>query len=117
MSYFEMSRKFICCVAMPLALMFAACSDDKSVAGGSAEETGVTANSQYYSIKGRAQQLNQLVGQVVEQANGLSNVNFDYHNLAVRMSELDSVTLDSTGVVFYGTSMTPQERSPLTVFR
>ena len=103
MNYFEMSRKFICCVAMPLALMFAACSDDKSVAGGSAEETGVTANSQYYSIKGRAQQLNQLVGQVVEQANGLSNVNFDYHNLAVRMSELDSVTLDSTGVVFYGT--------------
>ena len=103
MNYVKMGRSFICSVAMPLALMFAACSDDKSVAGGSAEEMGVTANSQYYSIKGRAQQLNQLVGQVVEQANEYSNLDFDYHNLAVRVSELDSVTLDSTGRVFYGT--------------
>lgn len=43
MKYLEMSRNFICSVAMPLALMFAACSDDKSVAGGSAEETGIVA--------------------------------------------------------------------------
>ena len=43
MKYLEMSRKFICSVAMPLALMFAACSDDKPTAGGSAEETGIVA--------------------------------------------------------------------------
>ena len=53
MKYFEMSRKFICSVAMPLALMFAACSDDKSVAGGSAEETGIVA-LENITIAGRA---------------------------------------------------------------
>lgn len=53
MNYFEMSRKFVCCVAMPLALMFAACSDDKSVAGGSAEETGIVA-LENITVAGRA---------------------------------------------------------------
>ncbi|SHG84201.1 major paralogous domain-containing protein [Fibrobacter sp. UWCM] len=54
MKYLEMSRKFICSVAMPLALMFAACSDDKSVAGGSAEETGVYADLENITVAGRA---------------------------------------------------------------
>jgi uncharacterized protein (TIGR02145 family) len=65
MKYLEMSRKFICCVAMPLALMFAACSDDKSVAGGSAEETGITAELENITIAGRSLNLSvsaQLVG-------------------------------------------------------
>ena len=53
MKYFGMSRKFICCVAMPLALMFAACSNDKSVAGGSAEETGIVA-LENITVAGRA---------------------------------------------------------------
>ena len=112
MNNVKMSSKIFCTLAMPFAMMFAAfltnalvaCSDDKSVAGGASEEEGgIVASSQYYSVKGRAQRLNQLVGQVVEQANEYSNLDFDYHNLAVRVSELDSVTLDSTGRVFYGT--------------
>ena len=41
MNYIKMSRQFICSVAMPLALMLAACSGDKPTAGGSAEETGI----------------------------------------------------------------------------
>ncbi|MBO4436868.1 MAG: hypothetical protein J5791_08310 [Fibrobacter sp.] len=53
MKCFGMSRKFICCVAMPLALMFAACSNDKSVAGGSAEETGIVA-LENITVAGRA---------------------------------------------------------------
>lgn len=53
MNYVKMSRKFICSVAMPLALMLAACSDDKSVAGGSAEETGIMA-LENITIAGRA---------------------------------------------------------------
>ena len=53
MKYFGMSRKFICSVAMPLALMLAACSNDKSVAGGSAEETGIVA-LENITVAGRA---------------------------------------------------------------
>lgn len=53
MKYFEVGRMFICSVAMPLALMFAACSDDKSVAGGSAEETGIVA-LENITVAGRA---------------------------------------------------------------
>ena len=55
MNYFETGRKFICSVAMPLALMFAACStDDGSIAGGSAEETGVYAGLENITIHGKA---------------------------------------------------------------
>jgi uncharacterized protein (TIGR02145 family) len=89
-----------------LLMMVSGCSEDsKSVSslGGAGEETGIIANSQYYSIKGSAQRLNQLVNQVVEQVNEHSDVDFDYHNLGMRVSELDSTTLDTTGVVFYGT--------------
>ena len=107
MNYAKIAGQLICKMAVPLALMFAACSTDDNTPvtnlGGAEEETGIVANSQYYSVKGRAQQLNQLVGLVVEQANEYSNLDFDYHNLAVRVSELDSATLDSTGRVFYGT--------------
>ena len=53
MKYFGMSKKFICSVAMPLALMLAACSNDKSVAGGSAEETGIVA-LENITVAGRA---------------------------------------------------------------
>lgn len=55
MKYFEMNRRFIYSVVMPLALMFAACStDDKPIAGGSAEETGVTAELENITVAGRA---------------------------------------------------------------
>ena len=54
MNYTKMTKQFVCKMAMPLALMFAACSDngnsvvkgdDHSITplGGSAEETGVVA--------------------------------------------------------------------------
>ena len=51
MNYVKMNSKFICKMTKPLAMMFAAilasalvaCSDDKPVAGGSAEETGIIA--------------------------------------------------------------------------
>ena len=62
MNYLGMSRKFICSVAMPLALMFAACSDDKSVAGGSAEETGIYANLENITIHGKARMAKALGG-------------------------------------------------------
>jgi uncharacterized protein (TIGR02145 family) len=63
MNYFEMSRKFVCCVAMPLALMFAACSsDDGPTAGGSAEETGVYAHLENVSIHGKARMAKALGG-------------------------------------------------------
>ena len=58
MNSIKMSSRFICSVAMPLALMFAACSDgDKPTAGGSAEETGVYAGLENIVIAGRAQNL------------------------------------------------------------
>ena len=64
MNYTKMTKQFVCKMAMPLALMFAACSDngnsvvkgdDHSITplGGSAEETGVVAYENI-SLRGSA---------------------------------------------------------------
>ncbi len=96
MKYLEMSRKFICSVAMPLALMFAACSDDKSVAGGSAEETGIVA-LENITIAGRAARL----AQMPENAGLLEWTGAAEEGAVIRLSELDSVTLAPTGEFYF----------------
>ena len=62
MNNVKMSRKFICSMAMPLAMMFAAfqtsalvaCSDDKPVSGGASEETRGFASLENITVAGRA---------------------------------------------------------------
>ncbi|MBR4347674.1 MAG: hypothetical protein IKP90_01845 [Fibrobacter sp.] len=100
MNYFEMSRKFICSVAMPLALMLAACSDDKSVAGGSAEETGVYA-FENVSVRGVAMINAQSETQDSSKME-LPEVGMQKGSV-VTLYELDSVTLERTGVSFADT--------------
>ena len=46
MNYLKFSRTFVCKMAMLLAFVFAACSENNDVAGGTVEETGVTATVQ-----------------------------------------------------------------------
>ena len=73
MNNVKMSRKFICSMAIPLAMMFAAflasvlvaCSDDKPVSGGASEETRGFASLENITVAGRALNLSvsaQLVG-------------------------------------------------------
>lgn len=102
MKYFEKSRSFICSVAMPLALMFAACSDgDKPTAGGSAEETGVYAGLENITVKGFAM--------ISPQSETLDSSKMDLPEVGmqkgsvVTLYELDSVTLERTGVSFADT--------------
>lgn len=99
MNYTKMVGQFVCKMAMPLALMFAACSDngnsvvkgdDHSITplGGSAEETGIVA-----SLSGVARR--QLLDDenIISSSVGPGSV--------IKMSELDSVTFDTTGVAYF----------------
>lgn len=95
MNYIKMSRQFICSVAMSLALMFAACSGDKPTAGGSAEETGIYAFEG--SVSGRAARL----AQMPENTDLLEWTSAAEEGAVIRLSELDSVTLDTTGKFYY----------------
>ena len=115
MKYLEMSRKFICSVAMPLALMFAACSDDKSVAGGSAEETGVYAKLENVTVAARAYYA----------SSGESNGGGDEVSIAVspnlfayggyaHLVELDSVTLEALSDSFFTAPICATEADTLT---
>ena len=99
MNYTKMARQFICKMAMPLALMFAACSDngnsvvkgdDHSITplGGSAEETGIIA-----SLSGVARRQLLEGENVISSSVGPGSV--------IKMSELDSVTFDTTGVAYF----------------
>lgn len=51
MNYAKIAGQFVCKMAMPLALMFAACSTDDGsrVSGGAEEETGIVATLQVYA--------------------------------------------------------------------
>ena len=95
MNYIKMSRQFICSVAMPLALMLAACSGDKPTAGGSAEETGIYAFEG--TVSGRAARL----AQMPENTDLLEWTSGAEEGAVIRLSELDSVTLDTTGTFYY----------------
>ena len=101
MNYLKMARQIVCKMAMPLALMFAACSDngnsvvkgdDRSITplGGSAEETGLN----NISLVGRIKNYEEIL-----EAN---NVDVESIKSIARMFELDSVTLDTVGKFFFG---------------
>ena len=102
MKCFEMSRKFICGVAVPLALMFAACStDDGSIAGGSAEETGVYA---FENIGIEAAAYSASYGS--EDGDTLQDGAFvmkGYESGVAWLYELDSVSFAQTGVSYSDT--------------
>ena len=98
MNYSKMVRQYICKMAMPLALMLAACSDngnsvvkgdDHSITplGGTAEETGVVA-----SVSGIARH---------SLGNGATMRSLVGPGSVIRMAELDSVSFDTTGNTYF----------------
>ncbi len=98
MNYLKFSRTFVCQLAMLLAFVFTACSENNDVAGGTVEETGV------YALSGR-------VGHVAKMSVMLDSLNSSNSpkvlsvkpGTVVRVRELDSVSLDTTGRVFVDT--------------
>lgn len=100
MKNLKFSRKFICKMAMLLALVFAACSENNgSVAGGTVEETGFQASLENISVAGKAS----LVAMIESARNDYNaNATLNYSKAFVKMYELDSVTLDTTGKTFVG---------------
>lgn len=104
MKYVKMTGRFVCKMAMSLALMFAACSDngnsivkgdDHSITplGGSAEETGIYA---FNDLKGRSMRVS------YEQSSDSMLVSSKlWAGYMVRMTELDSVTFDTTQNIYY----------------
>ena len=100
MNCLNISRKFVCKMAMLLAFMFAACSENNgSIAGGTVEETGLQASLENISVAGKAS----LVA-MIESAGAAfnANVTLNYSKAFAKMYELDSVTLDTTGNTFVG---------------
>ena len=102
MSYVKMSRKFICSMAMPLAMMFAAfqtsalvaCSDDKSVSGGASEEPSV------YALKDITVAARAYYARTLESDGGSGEIavsapsNLFLYGGEARLLELDTVTLE-----------------------
>ena len=102
MNNVKMSRKFICSMAMPLAMMFAAfqtsalvaCSDDKPVSGGASEEPSV------YALKDITVAAQAYYARTFESEGGSDGVtvsappSFFLYGGVARLSELDTVTLE-----------------------
>lgn len=93
MNYLKFSRTFVCKMAMLLAFVFAACSENNDVAGGTVEETGVTATVQ---VVGHAMRVS------YKQSSDSTLISSNlWDGYMVRMTELDSVTLDTTENIYY----------------
>ena len=108
MNYLKIDRQVVCKMAMLLAFMFAACSEDgKSIAdGGTAEETGIYALKNI-TVAGKVGDLVPMTF-VAMKDNGdtlqKSNLVLDSLDEAiVTIYELDSTTLDTTGRFFTDT--------------
>ena len=102
MNYSKLSRLFVCQWAMLLAIMFAACSDDH-VAGGVTEETRV------YTLAGRVGDVYPKLLNVADSTGGpvdslkYENSVFAEKGSIITIYELDSLTLDTTGLSYAGT--------------
>ena len=94
MNYSKFSGQFVCKMAMLLAFVFAACSENEGpLTGGTVEETGVYA---FKDIKGRSMRIS------YEESSDSSLFSSSLQKgYMVRMVELDSVTFDTTENVFY----------------
>ena len=126
MNYSKMAMQFVCKMAMPLALMFAACSTDNGNTiskvdstpgpemGGSSEEPNVIAYENI-SLRGRAYYAPALEGQISSDEIAVSAPPsvFLYGGEA-RLSELDTVTLESLNDTSFTTSICTMEPDTLT---
>lgn len=99
-----LKRQMVCKAAVLFALTLAACSTDDSkpdtVMGGSAEETGLTPVLADISIGGQTASLPTLVSQDGNEYSESSSLR--YKVSLMKVFELDSLTLDTTGVFYEG---------------
>ncbi|OWV00642.1 FISUMP domain-containing protein [Fibrobacter sp. UWR2] len=122
MNNVKMSRKFICSMAMPLAMMFAAfqtsalvaCSDDKSVSGGASEEPSV------YALKDITVAARAYYARTLESDGGSGEIavsapsNLFLYGGEARLSELDTVTLEPLDSVAITANICTTEPDTLT---
>ena len=114
MNYSKMAVQFVCKMAMPLALMFAACSTDEgntiskvettpgTQMGGSSEEPSVIAYENI-SLRGRAYYAPAAIGKEgsVENIDASLSVDVFGSGGTVMLRELDSTTLEWTDAPYY----------------
>ena len=124
MNYSKIAKQMVCKTAVLLALTLVACFEDsRSIAdGGTAEERGLQANNEVpcdtacntkannFSISGRAMRTevpspgSTIPGSTIPdsyEASSTMQGSFVPYGSVLRLSELDSVTLDTTGVFYY----------------
>lgn len=124
MNYSKIAKQMVCKTAVLLALTLVACFEDsRSIAdGGTAEERGLQANNETpcdtvcdtktsnFSISGRAMRTevpspgSTILGSSIPdsyEATSTMQGSFVPYGSVLRLSELDSVTLDTTGVFYY----------------
>ena len=96
MKYSKINKNFVCKMAMLFAFVFAACSENNgSVAGGTVEETGV------YALAGQVGAVAKM--SVMPDSLNSSNVLSVMPGTVVKVFELDSISLDTTGRIFVDT--------------
>ena len=116
MNYSKMATQFVCKMAMPLALMFAACSTDEGNAisktegnpgvemGGSSEEPNLVADLEHLMVKGRAGNIYPKMLRTDDDSSLVGGkTTYSPRGTVVTLYELDSVTLDVTGHYFVDT--------------
>ena len=119
MNYSKIAKQMVCKTAVLLALTLVACFEDsRSIAdGGTAEERGFQANNEVpcdtacntkannFSISGRAMRTEVPSPESTipnsYEATSTMQGSFVPYGSVLRLSELDSVTLDTTGVFYY----------------
>ena len=123
MSYVKSGRKFICNMAMPLAMMFAAfqgstlvaCSDDKPVSGGASEEPSGFASLENITIAARAYYARTLESKGSPDEVSLSAPsNLFLYGGEARLLELDTVTLESLNDTAFTANICTMEPDTLT---
>ena len=100
MNYAKIAGQFVCKMAMPLALMFAACSTDDGsrVSGGAEEETGIVATLQVYACYTASGVVARVAGLSTSDSVGISlPENIFPERGKVVLTELDPKTLTPVG--------------------
>ena len=119
MNYSKMAGQFVCKMAMPLALMFAACSTDEGsqplAEGGSSEEPSIVAYENI-TLNGRAYYAPKTVQDSVslDKIGTSVSANVFWTGGSVTLRELDSVTLEWTASAPYTVKIGDAVKDPVT---
>ena len=104
MSYLKMSSRFFCMMAMPFALMFAACTTDgdQPISGGASEERGFYAGLENITLTAAAYRVTASPQEGESQDSAFAIEAYRRHSIAW-LYELDSTTFAKTGASYSDT--------------